>query len=52
MISMKIDIQEILLDKEKDKTFVTILLVIASGVAGFILLNELIETITGSAIIG
>mgnify|MGYP000850637747 CR=1 FL=1 len=41
-----------ILDKEKDKTIVTIFLVIAAGVAGFILLNELIETITGSAIIG
>ena len=41
-----------ILDKEKDKTIVTIFLVIAAGVSGFILLNELIETITGSAIIG
>ena len=41
-----------ILDSEKDKLMVTILCVIAAGVAGFILLNELIQTFTGSAIIG
>jgi len=41
-----------ILDSEKDKLIVTILCVIAAGVAGFILLNELIQTVTGSAIIG
>ena len=40
------------MDSEKDKLIVTILCVIAAGVAGFILLNELIQTVTGSAIIG
>ena len=40
------------LDSEKNRLVVTILCFIAAGVAGFILLNELIETITGNAIIG
>jgi len=40
------------LDSEKNRLIVTIFCFIAAGVAGFILLNELIETITGNAIIG
>ena len=40
------------LDSERNRLVVTILCFIAAGVAGFILLNELIETITGNAIIG
>ena len=40
------------LDSEKNRLVVTVLCFIAAGVAGFILLNELIETITGNAIIG
>lgn len=39
-------------ERGNDKMIVTVLCVIAASVAGFILLNELIETITGSAIIG
>ena len=41
-----------IINEEKDKSLVKIFLIIAAGVAGFILLNELIETFTGSAIIG
>ena len=40
------------METENNRSIVTVLCVIAAGVAGFILLNELIETITGSAIIG
>ena len=40
------------LDSEKNRLVVTILCFLAAGVAAFILLNELIETITGNAIIG
>ena len=47
-------VQEYSTDASNNKILilVTILCFIAAGVAGFILLNELIETITGNAIIG
>ena len=41
-----------IVDKSRDRIIVTLLLIIASSVAGFFLLNELIEALTGSAIIG